>query len=83
MDLITPGYDFLFWQLLGLTYFAFWVYALYDCVRNDFRDPNQKLIWVILILFAPVIGTFLYLSMNRKTKGRKKFRPDFNKRIEN
>jgi hypothetical protein len=80
MDLITPGYDSLLWQLLGLTYFAFWVYALYDCVRNEFRGPNQKLIWVILILFAPVIGTFLYLSMSRRTKEGRAFQPDFHKK---
>lgn len=79
MDLITPGLGLLFWQLSGLFYFGFWVYALFDCVRNEFRGSHQKLIWIILILFAPVIGTFLYLSMSRSSKEKRKFDPDFNK----
>lgn len=77
MDLFVPGYGLLFWQLLGLIYLAFWVYSLYDCLKNDFRDPNQKLIWISLILLTPIIGTFLYLSMIRGTRVRKMFRPDF------
>lgn len=80
MELITPGYGLLIWQLSGLIYLGFWVYALFDCVRSDFRGPNQKLIWLILILFAPGIGTFLYLSMNRRTKERRTFQPDFCKK---
>jgi hypothetical protein len=80
MDLIAPGYGLLIWQFSGLFYLGFWVYALFDCVRNDFRGPNQKLIWLILILFAPIIGTFLYLSMNRSTREKRTFKPDFNKK---
>lgn len=79
MDLISPGYGLVLWQLSFLIYLGFWVYVLFDCLRNDFRGPHQKLIWVILILFAPVIGTFLYLSMNRRTKEKRLFRPDFKK----
>jgi hypothetical protein len=77
MDLIAPGHGLLFWQLSGLFYLGFWVYALFDCLRNDYKDPNQKLIWVILIVFTPLIGTFLYLSMSRWTKGKRRFNPDF------
>lgn len=82
MDLITPGHGLLFWQLSGLFYLGFWVYALFDCVRNEFRGPNQKLIWIILLLFAPVIGTFLYLSMSSSSKEKRRFYPDFNKVVK-
>lgn len=82
MDLITPGHGLLFWQLSGLFYLGFWVYALFDCVRNEFRGHNQKLIWIILLLFAPVIGTFLYLSMSRSSKEKRRFDPDFNKVVK-
>ena len=77
MDLVTHGYGLLIWQLSGLVYIGFWVYALFDSLKSDFRGPNQKLIWIILILFAPMIDTFLYLSMSRRSKERRKFDPDF------
>ncbi|WP_111668978.1 PLDc N-terminal domain-containing protein [Algoriphagus litoralis] len=80
MELITQGYGLLIWQLSGLIYLGFWAYALFDCLRSDFQGPNQKLIWLILILFAPIIGTFLYLSMNRRTKVRRTFQPNFHKK---
>ncbi|WP_035467707.1 PLD nuclease N-terminal domain-containing protein [Algoriphagus mannitolivorans] len=79
MDLVSPGSGLIFWQLSGLVYFAFWAYALFDCVRNEFRTPNQKLIWLMLILFAPIVGTFLYLSMSKRAKEKRVFRPDFEK----
>ncbi|TDQ17135.1 phospholipase D-like protein [Algoriphagus boseongensis] len=79
MDLVTPPSGLIFWQLSGLVYFGFWTYALFDCVKNEFRGLNQKLIWLMLILFAPIIGTFLYLSMSKKTKEKRMFNPDFDK----
>lgn len=82
MDLISPGYGLLLWQLSFLIYLGFWVYALFDSLRSDFRGPHQKLIWVILIIFTPVIGTFLYLSMSRRTKEKKRFKLDFNRSLQ-
>jgi hypothetical protein len=79
MDLIAPSNGLIFWQLTGLIYLGFWVYALIDCVKNEFRGPNQKLIWLILILFSPVIGTFLYLGMSKRTMEKRRFQPDFNR----
>ncbi len=73
MDLITPGYGLVFWQLSGLIYLGIWAYAIFDCVKSDFRDQNQKLIWVILIVFAPILGTLLYLMMSHSTKIKKSF----------
>lgn len=82
MDLITPGYGLLIWQLSGLVLLGFWIYALFDCLKKDFRVPNQKLIWVILIVFVPVIGTFLYLSMSRSAVRKNSFNPDFQSKLK-
>lgn len=78
MDLIAPSSSLIFWQLSGLIYFGFWIYALIDCLRSDFRASHQQLIWIILIVFAPMVGIFLYLSMSRRTKEKRRFQPDFN-----
>lgn len=77
MDLIAPSNGLIFWQLTGLIYLGFWVYALIDCLRSDFRASHQQLIWIILIVFAPMVGIFLYLSMSRRTKEKRRFQPDF------
>lgn len=77
MDLIVPSQGLILWQLIMVAYLGFWMYALIDCLKNEFRGPNQKLIWVLLILFAPIMGTFLYLSMSQCSKVKRKFDPDF------
>lgn len=82
MDLISPSNGLLSWQwgtlIVMIGYFSFMVYAMVDLIRSDFREQHMKLIWLLLILSVPIIGTFLYLSMNRRTKSQfKRFNPDF------
>jgi hypothetical protein len=43
-----------------------WVLALVDVVRRQFRDPNAKLIWVLIVVFAHGIGALVYLVFGRK-----------------
>ncbi|WP_192347462.1 PLD nuclease N-terminal domain-containing protein [Algoriphagus sp. Y33] len=82
MDLISPGNGLVYWQVVTfsvmISYFTFMIYALVDMVRSDFKENPMKLIWALIILFIPVIGTFLYLSMNRRSKNNfRKFNPGF------
>ncbi|WP_262890870.1 PLD nuclease N-terminal domain-containing protein [Algoriphagus iocasae] len=54
------------------------IYALIDMIRSDFQDQNMKLIWTLIILMVPMIGSILYLTLNRKTnKHRRRFNPNF------
>lgn len=84
MDLISPGEGLLFWQisfLFCLIYLGFWAYALFDALSSEFKAPHSKFMWVLAILFAPVIGTFLYLSMTKNIrKDRRNFNPSFSKK---
>lgn len=50
---------------LGLLGTTFWVWMLVDCAINEPRDGNDKLIWVLIILFAQVLGATLYLLVRR------------------
>ncbi|WP_121665783.1 PLDc N-terminal domain-containing protein [Mesonia aquimarina] len=43
------------------------IWALVDILRNDFTK-NNKLIWVLIILFLNVIGAILNFSMARRHK---------------
>ncbi|UZD21662.1 PLD nuclease N-terminal domain-containing protein [Algoriphagus halophytocola] len=55
--------------LVGL-YFALWIYCLVDIVRSEFKDSNMKLIWIVIILFAQLIGPLIYLVIGKGTKSR-------------
>ncbi|WP_339875267.1 PLD nuclease N-terminal domain-containing protein [uncultured Algoriphagus sp.] len=54
--------------LLVLIYGVLWIYCLVDIIRSDFKDPNMKIIWIVVILFAQVIGPIVYLAMRKSTK---------------
>lgn len=41
--------------------------ALIDILRHDFRE-NQKLVWLIVVLFVPLMGTILYFAIGRKQR---------------
>ena len=44
------------------------VMALVDVVRSDFKGPNDKVIWVIIILFLNIIGAVLYFFIGRNQR---------------
>ena len=53
--------------LLGL--FAFWLWALIDCIQNV-TDTNEKLLWTLIIVFLTIIGAFLYVFIGRQQSGK-------------
>ncbi|MFC5626796.1 PLD nuclease N-terminal domain-containing protein [Algoriphagus winogradskyi] len=54
--------------LFGLIYGILWIYCLVDILRSEFKDPNMKIIWIVVILFAQLIGPLVYLAMGKSTK---------------
>ncbi|HLS29516.1 MAG TPA: PLD nuclease N-terminal domain-containing protein [Flavobacteriaceae bacterium] len=58
------GFQFLLLAAIGL-----WIYCLIDVLRNDFQQ-NDKLIWALVIILLPVVGSVLYLFIgnNKKVK---------------
>ena len=46
--------------------FVLWVAALVDVARRQFREPNAKLIWVLVIVFAHGVGALVYFAVGRK-----------------
>ena len=44
------------------------LYCLLDITRSTFQDPNNKIIWAVIVLLAPIIGSLAYLIWGRKQK---------------
>ena len=48
--------------LLGLLLLIFWIVALVDCIKSS--NPN-KIVWIIVIILLPFLGTILYFIFGR------------------
>ena len=62
------GQELLFILLVLGVLFLLPIIALVDVIRSDFRGSNDKLIWVVVILFLNIIGALLYLFIGRNQR---------------
>jgi hypothetical protein len=51
--------------LLGLLILGLDIVAIVDALKSS-MDADKKALWIILIIFLPVIGMILYLLIGRK-----------------
>lgn len=42
--------------------------ALINIIRSNFKEKNDKLIWVLIVLFLGIIGAILYFILGKKQK---------------
>ena len=48
--------------------FALWLWAIVDILQSDFKDSNMKLVWMLVVLLMPMLGTILYMWKAEQTK---------------
>ena len=58
---------------------VFW--AIIDIAKSRFKNPNNRTIWLVVVLLLPILGSILYFQMKRTltTKEPLKFDPKFNR----
>ena len=50
---------------LGVASFAIWIWMLIDCITKEPSEGNDKLIWILVIVFTGVIGAAIYYFVRR------------------
>ena len=55
-----------FWLIFGIGGFILFLIALIDCIRRQFTNPNDKVLWLVLIILIGWLGPILYLIIGRK-----------------
>nr|WP_245527585.1 PLD nuclease N-terminal domain-containing protein [Methanosalsum zhilinae] len=63
--------------LFGIFFFAvfifgtiFWIWMLVDCALNEPSEGNDKLVWVVIIVFTHLIGALIYFLIRRPQRKR-------------
>lgn len=58
--------------ILGLAAFAFWIWAIVDVVKvpdDSMFKAGSKLVWVLVVVLAGVVGAIIYLVVGRPAPG--------------
>ena len=58
----------LLFLFVGLVIFGLWVWMLIDCAKREF---DEKLMWIIIIIFAGWIGAILYYFLVKRKLDKK------------
>ena len=68
MQLIEPELGLIFWLVLFACILSLWILALASILKSDFKDSTTKLIWILVVVFLPIIGSVLYFILGRNQR---------------
>jgi uncharacterized membrane protein len=72
-DMLYIGLPFLMFFLffgVGIIGTVFWVWMLIECATKESSSGNDKLIWILIILFTHLIGALIYFLVRRPKRIR-------------
>lgn len=52
-------------QGIALIASIFWIWVLIDCVTKEPSEGNDKVAWLLFILFVPWVGALVYYFVRR------------------
>ena len=67
--LIFLGAGVWFLGIAALVIFTiiFWVRMIIDCANREFKNPNDKIIWVLIVVLLQILGAVIYWSVIKKS----------------
>ena len=51
--------------IIGLGGMALWIWTLIDCITNEPPEGNERIVWVVVIAVAQLLGALIYLIVRR------------------
>ena len=52
-------------MLIGVLGTVFWIWMIVDCALHESSTGNDKIVWILVILFTHLIGALLYFFVRR------------------
>ncbi|MGY6741767.1 MAG: PLDc N-terminal domain-containing protein [Cecembia sp.] len=52
---------------LGIVGLAIYAYTIYDVITSKFGGPNDRIVWILVVLFLPLLGTILWFLFGKKS----------------
>jgi len=64
---IDPGFGLQLWILFVFVTLILWIYSFVDVLRSSFKG-NDKIVWLLAVIFVPLLGSVSYILIGRKQK---------------
>ena len=61
---------FLVSGLLSLLGTIFWIWMIIDCIGNGSLTGTTKIVWLLVVILLPVLGSLLYFFLARGGSAR-------------
>ena len=56
--------------IIGLLLSIFWIWMIVDCATNEPGNNNDKVVWILVIVFTHIIGALNYFLIRRPERIR-------------
>jgi Phospholipase_D-nuclease N-terminal len=61
---ITLSFMF-FGLLIGVAGTVFWIWMIVECATKEPNQGNEKIVWILVIIFTHWIGALIYFFVRR------------------
>lgn len=52
-------------MFIALVGTVFWIWMIVDCAVNEAASDNNKIVWILIIVFTHFLGALLYFIIRR------------------
>jgi len=57
-------------MLIGALLFVFWIWMIVDCAQRKFKNSDEKIVWIIIVVLAGWIGGLIYYFVVKNNNPR-------------
>ena len=65
MNSLDPGTGLVLGQLMGILFILLYVASVVSVAFSSFKNDTHKLLWLLVVLVAPLLGGILYLALGK------------------
>ncbi len=45
-----------------------YIFTIFDVVRSKFSNPSDRLVWILIVVLVPLLGTILWFVIGRNKR---------------
>ncbi|MGB3850664.1 MAG: PLDc N-terminal domain-containing protein [Tunicatimonas sp.] len=68
MEFFDPATGLVVWQAVGLLIIIVYLFTVGSVALSRFREGTHQLLWLLIVLTAPLLGTLLWFTLGKKYK---------------